>query len=88
MESGGFICVGVFGSDLDYVAVKMISRLIYIIMTFYKFCTLDAICKDNDTMNGDTVQHKRFIPTNFDWSYYASTTIILSRVSSGSIVTD
>jgi hypothetical protein len=57
-------------------------------MTFYKFCTLDTICKDNDTMNGVTVQHRRFIPTNFDWSYYASTTIIWSRVSSGSIVCD
>jgi hypothetical protein len=38
---------------------KMISHLIYFIQKFYKFCTLNEICKDNDAINCFSVQHKR-----------------------------
>jgi hypothetical protein len=36
-ESGGRFCVGAFGKNLTSVAVKMFSRLIYFIKTFYNF---------------------------------------------------
>jgi hypothetical protein len=38
--------------------VKMFSHLIYFVLKFYKFCTFDAICKDNAAINCITVQHK------------------------------
>jgi hypothetical protein len=43
-------------------------HLIYFIQTFYKFCTFNAIFKDNIAINCINVK-KRFIPVNFDGSY-------------------
>jgi hypothetical protein len=40
------------------------------VQKFYKFCTFNAICKDNIAINCITVQHKKgFIPVKFDGSY-------------------
>jgi hypothetical protein len=43
-----------------------------VIKRFYKYYTFNAIYKDNAAKNCITVQHKRFIPVNFDGSYYVS----------------
>jgi hypothetical protein len=59
LESGGPFCVGAFGRNLASVAVKMFSLLIYFIRTFYKFCTFNAICKDNAAINCITLQHNK-----------------------------
>jgi hypothetical protein len=69
LESGGRFCIGAFGRNLASVAVKMSSHLVYFIKKFYKFCSFNAICKDNATINCITVQHNFFIPVNFDGSY-------------------
>jgi hypothetical protein len=37
----------------------MVSHLIYFIKTFYKFCTFNAISKDNAAINCIIVQHKK-----------------------------
>jgi hypothetical protein len=65
LESGGRFCVGAFGRNLASVVVKMFLHLIYIIMTFYKFCILNAVCKDNAAINCITLEHKILIPVNF-----------------------
>jgi hypothetical protein len=76
LESGDRFCVGAFDRNLFSVAVKMFSHLIYFIRKVYKFYTFNVMYKDNAAINCITVQHKekRFIPVNFDGSYYASTT--------------
>jgi hypothetical protein len=58
LESGGRFCVGAFGRNLASVAVMMFSHLIYFIKKCYKFCTFNAICKENVAMNCITVKHK------------------------------
>jgi hypothetical protein len=79
-------CVGAFDRNLTSVAVKMFSHLIYLKKAFYKFCTFNAICKDNAAINYITVLHKkRLIPVNFDGSYNASF-MILEYVSISSSV--
>jgi hypothetical protein len=40
-----------FGRNLASVALKMFSYLIFLIKTFYKFCTFSAISKDNAAIN-------------------------------------
>jgi hypothetical protein len=57
---GGRFCVGAFGRNLASGAVKVFSHLIYFIAKLYTFCTFNAICKDNVTINCITVQHKKF----------------------------
>jgi hypothetical protein len=57
--SGGRFCIGAFGRNLAAVAVKMYSYLIYFVQKFYKFCTFNAICKNNAAKNCVTVQHKK-----------------------------
>jgi hypothetical protein len=59
LESGGRFCVGSFDRNLASVAVKMFSHLIYFVKKFYKFCTLNAICKNNAAINCITAQQKR-----------------------------
>jgi hypothetical protein len=59
LESGARFCVGAVGRNLTSVAVKMFSCLIYFIKKFYKFCTLNAICKDNAAINCLTVNAKK-----------------------------
>jgi hypothetical protein len=59
LESGGRFCVGAFGRNLDPVAVKMFSHLIYLKDKFYIFCTFNAICKYNAVLNCIDVQHKK-----------------------------
>jgi hypothetical protein len=51
VESGGRFCVGTIWRNVVSVAEKMFSHLIYFIKTFYKFCTFNAICKDNAAVN-------------------------------------
>jgi hypothetical protein len=51
--------VGVFGSNMASVAMKMFSHVIYFITTLYKFCTFNAICEDNAAINCIIVQHKK-----------------------------
>jgi hypothetical protein len=64
LGSGGRFCVGAFARNLASVAVKMFSHLIYFVKKFYKFCTFNAICKNNAAISC-------FISVNFDGSYYA-----------------
>jgi hypothetical protein len=59
LESGGRFCVGAFGRNLASVAVKMFSHLIYFIKKFDKFCTLNAVCRDNSAINCITVRHRK-----------------------------
>jgi hypothetical protein len=59
LESGGWFCVGAFVKNLASVAAKMFSHLIYFIKKFYKFCTLNAIYKDNAAINCIIAQHKK-----------------------------
>jgi hypothetical protein len=59
LQSGGRFCVGAFGRNLAPVAVKTFSHLIYVTKIFYKFCTFDAICKDNAAINCIIDQHNR-----------------------------
>jgi hypothetical protein len=53
-ESGSWFGVGVFGR---YLASSPL--LIYLINKFYKFCTVNAIFKDNTAINYIIVQHKK-----------------------------
>jgi hypothetical protein len=41
------------------VTVKMFLHFIYYFMKCYKFCTFNAICKDNAAINCITDQHKK-----------------------------
>jgi hypothetical protein len=59
LESGGRFCVGALGRNLDSVAVKNFSHLIYFIKKFYKFYTFNVICKDNSAINCITVKDKK-----------------------------
>jgi hypothetical protein len=66
LDSGGRFCVGASGRNS--ITVKMFSHLIhaYFINKLYKFCSFNAICKDNAAINCITVQHKKsVIPVNF-----------------------
>jgi hypothetical protein len=67
--------VSALGSNLASVAVKMFSHLIYFIYIYiyiyiqkvYKYCTVNAICKDKAAIQCITIQHKiNFIPVKFD----------------------
>jgi hypothetical protein len=71
LESGGQFCVGAFGKNLASVAVKMFSYLIYFTKKFYKFCSFNAICKDNAAISCIRLcsSQKVFIPVNFHGSY-------------------
>jgi hypothetical protein len=59
LESGSRFCVGPIGRNVASVTMKIFSHLIYFIKTFYKYCTFNAICKDNAAINCITVQHKK-----------------------------
>jgi hypothetical protein len=48
---GGKFCASVFGRNLALVTVKMFPHLIFFTTAFYKFCTFNAICKDNAAIN-------------------------------------
>jgi hypothetical protein len=55
-----------------------VFTLIYFVKKCYKFCTSNAICKDNAAIKCITFQHKRrFIPVDFDGPYYSSQIIII-----------
>jgi hypothetical protein len=58
--SGSQFCVGASGRNLASVAVKMSLHLIYFTKTFYKFCTSNAICKDNAAINCITFNTSKF----------------------------
>jgi hypothetical protein len=58
--------------DLDSVAVKMFSHLIYFMERIYKRVTFDAICKDKVSIKHVIIQHKEFVPVKFDGSYYVT----------------
>jgi hypothetical protein len=76
LESGGRFCVGAFGRNLASVALKMFLYLIQFIKRFCKFCTFNVTFKNNAAINCIIVQQKkRFIPVNFDGSYYATNLI-------------
>jgi hypothetical protein len=65
LESGSWFCISAFGINLASVTVKIFSNLIYFtkkFYKFYKFCTFNAICKDNAAIKCIkciTVQHKK-----------------------------
>jgi hypothetical protein len=66
LESGGRFCVGTFDRNLDSVAVKMFSHLIYIIKNF--LCILYFQCdlqKNNAAVNCTNIRHRKglFAPT-------------------------
>jgi hypothetical protein len=75
LEKGGRFCVGAFGRNLASVTMKMFSHLIYFIKKFYKFCTFNASFKHNAAIN--CITQKRFIPVNFDGSYYISSNLLM-----------
>jgi biotin synthase-like enzyme len=59
---GGRFCVGASRRNLAAVTVKMFSHLSqYFIKRFCKFCTFNAIYKDNAAINCIIVQHKKVI---------------------------
>jgi hypothetical protein len=60
LESGGRFCVGAFDKNVVSAAVKMFSYLIHFIKKCYKFCIVNAICKDSAAINCITVLHKKF----------------------------
>jgi hypothetical protein len=60
LQSGSRFGVGAFGRNVASVAIKMFSRSIYFIKN-YKFCTFNAICKDNAVINCIPVQHKKIL---------------------------
>jgi hypothetical protein len=82
LESGGRFCVGAFGRNLASVALKMFSHEIYIFKEFYKFCTFNAICKDNSARNRITVQHKT---GSFPSTLTGNTTLVHSYLSFGKL---
>jgi hypothetical protein len=57
-----------FGVNLASGVVKMFAHLIYFINKFYKFCTFNAICKNNAALNCVVIQHKKFIAVNSNGS--------------------
>jgi hypothetical protein len=73
LESGGRFYVGTFGRNPTSVAVTMFSHLIYFTIKFYKFCTFNAICKDNAAVNCITLQHKK---GSFPSTFTGHTTLI------------
>jgi hypothetical protein len=61
-----------FGGNLASVAVKMLSRVICIIRTFYIVRTF-SVLKDNAAINCVSVQHKKgFVAIDFDVPYCGS----------------
>jgi hypothetical protein len=58
MESSSGFCVRAFGRNPVSVAVKMFSHLICCVNKYYKNCTSNAICKDNDAINCIIFQNK------------------------------
>jgi hypothetical protein len=72
--SGSRFCIGALDTNLAAVAVKILSRLIYHVKKFYKFCTFCSIFKDNAALNCITGQntHKRFFPVNTGRVFLAS----------------
>jgi hypothetical protein len=70
LVSGSRFCVGAFCRNLSSFAVKMFLNLVYFKKKCYKFCTFNAICKDNVGLNCFSVQHKKmFAPINVNGSY-------------------
>jgi hypothetical protein len=59
LESGGWFCVVPFGRNLASFDAKMSTNLIYFTKKLYKFCTFNAIFKDNAAINCITVQHNK-----------------------------
>jgi hypothetical protein len=73
VESGDQFCVDAFGKNQDSFTVKMFSYLIHLIKKCYKLCAFSVICRNNTAINCVAVQQKkRFIPINFDGSFYSS----------------
>jgi hypothetical protein len=70
LESGGRFCVGAFGRNQVSVAVEMFSHLTSFTTNFINFVL--SLRFANAAINCITVQHTKFIPVNFDGSYYAS----------------
>jgi hypothetical protein len=58
--------------NLDSVAMKMFSHLIYFVEIIYKRVTFDAICKDKVAIKHVIIQHKELVPVKSDGSYYAT----------------
>jgi hypothetical protein len=56
-ESGVRFCAGTFGRNLGF------SRREDVFTHFYKFCTFNAICKDNAAISCITLQHKKVLST-------------------------
>jgi hypothetical protein len=83
-ESGGrfFLCDGATGRNPASVAVKMFSRLIYLIKKFYKFFPFGRICENNNAAINCVIlqQGKGLTLFNSDGLY---TSIKISAFSSG-----
>jgi hypothetical protein len=47
LKLNGWFCTAAIGRNQVSIALKIFSHLIYFIKKFYKFCTFNAICKDN-----------------------------------------
>jgi hypothetical protein len=73
LQSGCLFDVCAFGRNLASVTMKMLSCLIYFTKKFYKCFVLNMICEDNAAINCSfSSAQRRFIPINFDGSYYSS----------------
>jgi hypothetical protein len=76
VESGSLLYVGAFGRNLASVAVKMFTHKCYFIKRFYKYCTFNAICRDNAEINCITVQRKKKV-SFFSSALTTHTTLVL-----------
>lgn len=57
LESGGRSYAGAFGRNLRSVVMMVFSHLINLCTRIYRFCTFNAICRDNDVVTCMIVRH-------------------------------
>jgi hypothetical protein len=65
--ANGQFCIGAFGRNMASVALKLFTRLIYVISKCYRY-TLNALCKVKAAVNCMTLQQGQIclIPVNFE----------------------
>jgi hypothetical protein len=51
LELFGRLCVGAFSRNMVFIAVKILSHIIYFKIKLYKFCVFNVICMENTSIN-------------------------------------
>jgi hypothetical protein len=82
LESGGQLCVRVFGWNLALVALKIFLHSVCFLNIFDKFSTFSAICKDNVALNITVHRTQESFPSNSTGLTMPETLIKLSIVVS------